>query len=205
MNWDDRFAGEDYLFDTAPAQFLERHSHRLSPESKVLVVADGEGRNAVWLAEQGHEVSAWDGSPVAIEKARRLTCIRGVNVSFGVQEAAAYRWPISRYNAVIGIFIQFAQPDLRDAMFRGMIQAVRPGGILMLHGYIVEQLKHGTGGPPVEENLYTESLLRDRFAETDILHLKTYEAELREGSGHVGRSALIDLVTRVPKATQPPC
>lgn len=83
-------------------------------------------------------------------------------------------------------------------MFAGMIQTTRPGGIVMLHGYTVEQLKHGSGGPPVGENLYTEDLLRDCFAGTNILNIKSYEAEISEGTAHVGRSALIDLVARVP-------
>lgn len=198
MNWDDRFAGEEYLFGTAPAHFLKRHAHWLPPGSDVLVVADGEGRNSVWLAGMGHRVSAWDNSAVAIEKARRLARIRGVDVTFSVQNAAEYPWPEARFDAVIGIFIQFAPPKLRDEMFAGMIRTTRPGGIVMLHGYTVEQLKHGTGGPPVAENLYTEELLRDRFAGTNILNIKSYEAEISEGTAHVGRSALIDLVARVP-------
>ena len=196
MNWDERFAGEEYLFGTEPAQFLKRHAHRLSPGAETLVVADGEGRNSVWLAKMGHRVTAWDGSPVAVEKARRLAQTRGVDVTLSVHNAAEYPWPKARFDAVIGIFIQFAPPKLRDEMFAGMIRTTRPGGIVMLHGYSVEQLKHGTGGPSAAENLYTEELLRDRFAGTDILHFESYEADISEGTAHVGRSALIDLVAR---------
>ena len=198
MNWDERFAGEEYLFGTAPAQFLERHAHWLPPGSDVLVVADGEGRNSVWLAEMGHTITAWDSSAVAIDKARRLARTRDVDVTFSVQNAAEYPWPEARFNAVIGIFIQFAPPKLRDEMFAGMIRSTRPGGVVMLHGYTVEQLKHGTGGPPVAENLYTEENLRNHFAGTDILHIESYEAEISEGTAHVGRSALVDMVARVP-------
>ena len=198
MNWDERFAGEEYLFGTAPAHFIKRHAHRLAPGSEVLVVADGEGRNSVWLAEMGHTVTAWDNSAVAIEKARRLARTRDVDVTLSVQNAAEYPWPEARFDAVIGIFIQFAPPKLRDEMLAWMIRATRPGGFVMLHGYTVEQLKHGTGGPPVAENLYTEAVLRNRFAGTDIQHIESYEAEISEGTAHVGRSALIDLVARVP-------
>ena len=198
MSWDERFAGEEYLFGTEPAHFLRRHAHWLSPCSEVLVVADGEGRNSVWLAEMGHTVTAWDNSVVAIEKARRLARTCDVDVTFSVQNAADYPWPEARYAAVIAVFIQFAPPKLRDEMFAGMIRMTRPGGIVMLHGYTVDQLKHATGGPPVAENLYTEAILQSRFAETDILHIKSYEAEISEGTAHVGRSALVDLVVRVP-------
>ena len=81
-------------------------------------------------------------------------------------------------------------------MFAGMIRATQPGGIVMLHGYTVEQLKHGTGGPSVAGNLYTDAMLRDRFAGTDILHFESYEADISEGIAHVGRSALIDVVAK---------
>lgn len=111
-------------------------------------MADGEGRNSVWLAELGHAVDAWDSSAVAIEKARRLARTREVDVTFSVQNAAEYPSPKARFDAVIGIFIQFAPPKLRDEMLAGMIRATRPGGLVMLHGYTVEQLKHGTGGLP---------------------------------------------------------
>ena len=117
-------------------------------------------------------------------------------MTFSVQNAAEYPWPEARFDAVIGVFIQFAPPKLRDEMFAGMIRATQPGGIVMLHGYTVEQLKYGTGGPSVAENLYTDAMLRDRFAGTDILHLESYEAEISEGIGHVGRSALIDVVAK---------
>lgn len=197
MNWDERFSGEEYLFGTAPARFLQKHAHWLPAGSEVLVVADGEGRNSVWLAELGHAVDAWDNSAVAIEKARRLARSRDVDVTFSVQNAAEYPWPKARFDAVIGIFIQFAPPKLRDEMLAGMIRAARPGGLVMLHGYTVEQLKYGTGGPSAAENLYTEAFLQDRFAGTEILHIESYEAKISEGTAHVGRSALIDLVARV--------
>ena len=148
MNWDERFAGEEYLFGTAPAHFIKRHAHWLAPGSEVLVVADGEGRNSVWLAEMGHTVTAWDNSAVAIEKARRLARTRDVDVTLSVQNAAEYPWPEARFDAVIGIFIQFAPPKLRDEILAGMMRAARPGGLVMLHGYTVEQLKYGTGALP---------------------------------------------------------
>ncbi|WP_235674150.1 MULTISPECIES: class I SAM-dependent methyltransferase [unclassified Paracoccus (in: a-proteobacteria)] len=197
MNWDERFAGEEYLFGTAPARFLEKQVHRLPPGSEVLVVADGEGRNSVWLAELGHTVNAWDSSAVAIKKARRVARTRDVDVTFSIQNAAEYPWPKARFDAVIGIFIQFAPPKLRDEILAGMMRAARPGGLVMLHGYTVEQLKYGTGGPSVAENLYTEAFLRNRFAGTDIVYIESYEENLSEGTAHVGRSALIDLVARV--------
>lgn len=193
--WNDRFSGEDYLFGTEPADFLRRVAPDL-PRGRILSVADGEGRNSVWLAGQGHQVTAMDGSEVGVAKARRLAAARGVAVDFHVADIAAWDWTAQSYDAVLGVFIQFAGPELRTQLFDGMKTALRPGGLLLLHGYTPGQLAHGTGGPRAVENLYTEDLLRRAFADLEILTLTSYEAEISEGLGHSGRSALIDLVAR---------
>lgn len=192
--WDERYAQYGFLFGTEPAAALRRHAVRFPAKSRCLCVADGEGRNSVWLAEQGHEVAAWDASKVAINKARSLAESRGVSVDFSLEHAESYDWASNQYDVVIAVFVQFAGPDLRSRMFRGMKDATRPGGIVFLHGYTPEQLIHGKGGPPCAENLYTTSMLRDQFDDFDIGFLEAYEATIDEGTGHSGRSALIDLV-----------
>ena len=192
--WDQRYSDDDYLFGTEPTAALPAQAHMLEPQSRCLCVADGEGRNSVWLAEQGHQVTAWDASPVAVEKACRLATERGVEVEFAVADAADYNWTARQYDAVIAIFAQFAAPDLRDQMFEGMNAALNPGGLIFLHGYTPKQLEYKTGGPPFAGNLYTPELLRSRFSDMDILRLEAYEADLAEGTGHAGRSAVIDLI-----------
>ncbi len=196
--WNDRYDTPDYLFGTDPAAFLAREAQRLAPGQTALCVADGEGRNSVFLAGQGLGVTAMDASDVAVAKARALADQRGAAVDFHVSDIAGWDWDARRYDAVIAIFIQFAAPPLRDAIFAGMVRALAPGGLLLLHGYSTAQLAHNTGGPRVIENLYTTDLLADRFADLTILRLADYEADLAEGSRHVGRSALIDLVARKP-------
>lgn len=194
--WDERYSGSGYLFGTEPAAGLRAHAHRLEPGSHCLCIADGEGRNSVWLAGEGHAVTAWDGSSIAIEKARKLAADRRVSVDFSVQTAENFDWSARQYDAVIAIFIQFADPALRHKIFQGMKDATRPGGMILLHGYTPKQLEFKTGGPPFAENLYTEDLLKESFEDFDIELLKSYEQTLEEGSGHSGRSALIDLVAR---------
>ena len=193
--WDARYAGADYLFGTEPARFLIEQSAHLTRAGRVLAVADGEGRNSVWLAEQGLDVTAFDASPVAVEKARALATRRGVPVDFRVADIDAWDWG-GEYDAVVAVFIQFAPPLQRAAIFDGMVRGLRPGGTLLLHGYRPEQIGYGTGGPPVAENMYTEALLREAFAGMTILRLAAYDREVREGRGHDGMSALIDLVAR---------
>jgi SAM-dependent methyltransferase len=196
--WSQRYrdAGEDYLFGIAPSRFLEAHKQFLNTGATALSVADGEGRNSVWLAEQGLAVTALEISPIAVEKARRLARGRGVDVNFVQADIIAMPWPADTYDLVVGIFIQFVGPEEREIQFARMKRAVKPGGLLLLHGYTPKQLEYRTGGPSAIENLYTEDLLREAFAGWEFLVLRQYEDELSEGAGHKGRSAVIDLVAR---------
>lgn len=196
--WNKRYAQNGFLFGTKPAAALRKHAPGFPERATCLCVADGEGRNSVWLAEQGHQVTAWDASSVAVEKAKGLARVRGVSVDFRVDDAASYDWSAEQFDVVVAIFIQFAAPDLREKMFNGMKRATRSGGLVFLHGYTPEQIAFGTGGPPCAENLYTEEMLRDGFDDFEILQLDRYVADIDEGEGHSGRSALIDLVARKP-------
>jgi SAM-dependent methyltransferase len=201
--WNQRYrdAGDDYLFGTAPNTYLARNVAMLAGCRDVLCVADGDGRNSVWLAEQGFSVTASDISPVAVEKARKLAAGRGVSVAFEVRDILNGEWPSAAYDAIVAIFIQFAAPEERAILFRGMQKAVRPGGLIVLQGYTPKQLDYKTGGPSSVENLYTPDLLRQLLAGWEILTLSEYEAVLEEGSGsmgHRGRSALIGIGARKP-------
>jgi len=166
----------------------------------VLSVADGEGRNSVWLARRGLRVDAFDISEVGVAKARRLAAAQGVEVNFSVADCDGFAWPEAAYDGVAAIFVQFADPALRQRLFGHIRRSLRPGGTLVLQGYTPRQLVYRTGGPPIESHLYTEALLREAFADLDIVELRDYEAELTEGSGHSGHSALIGLVARRPVA-----
>ncbi|MDE2357441.1 MAG: class I SAM-dependent methyltransferase [Alphaproteobacteria bacterium] len=197
--WDQRFDRDDYLFGEAPNAFLARQAVRLPRGGTALAVADGEGRNGVWMAEQGLAVVSVDGSAVAQAKARRLADLRGVTLDLRLADLAAWDWPQAAFDVVAGIFIQFAGPKLRSRLFAGMIQALKPGGLLLLEGYGPRQLDYRTGGPSVAENLYTPDLLAEAFSSLEILELADYDAEVSEGAGHAGRSHLVDLVARRPR------
>lgn len=196
--WNTRYAdaGEDYLFGIAPAKFIAAHAGSFATGSTALSVADGEGRNSVWLAQQGLRVTALEVSAVALRKARQLARVNRVAVEFIEADALTFDWPQAAYDHVVGVFIQFATAAERDRLFHGMKQAVKPGGLLLLHGYTPKQLEYRTGGPSAVENLYTAEMLRAAFADFEILELREYEDELAEGAAHRGRSALIDLVAR---------
>ncbi|HCI14912.1 MAG TPA: SAM-dependent methyltransferase [Gallionellaceae bacterium] len=194
--WNERYAGEHYHFGTEPNAFLVSQRSLLKPGMSCLAVADGEGRNGVWLAEQGLDVLSVDSSPVALEKAERLAAERSAKLDFELADLLNWEWPESRYDVVVGIFIQFVGPELRAQMFEGMKCSLKPGGLLLLQGYTPRQLEYRTGGPSQVENLYTEALLREAFADMEMLHLAEHESFISEGTGHHGMSALIDLVAR---------
>jgi cyclopropane fatty-acyl-phospholipid synthase-like methyltransferase len=196
--WDARFAAPEYIFGTEPNQFLVREASRLAPGAEVLDMACGEGRNAVWLAGRGCQVTGFDVSPLALDKARRLAATKQVQVEWLQADVRTWEWAPAAFDAVACIFIQFASPAERERLFAGFRETLRPGGLVLLQGYTPKQLEYRTGGPGEISHLYTEAMLREAFDGWDILQLREYEADLAEGTKHVGRSALIELVARRP-------
>jgi SAM-dependent methyltransferase len=194
--WNERFSGDDYLFGTEPNAFLVAQRGLLRPGQTALSIADGEGRNGVWLAQQGLDVLAVDFSEVALGKSRRLAAERGVRLRTEQADLFAWNWGGRSFDLVVAIFVQFAPPPERAVLFANLKRVVKPGGHLLLQGYRPEQLQYKTGGPPHAENMYTEALLREAFADMTILHLRAHDDVILEGSGHAGMSALIDMVAR---------
>ncbi len=193
--WNERYAGAEYFYGTEPNAFLVSQHGLLRPGMSCLAVADGEGRNGVWLAEQGLEVLSLDASSVAQDKAKRLSKTRNVTMRFEQADLLAWR-STERFDVVAAIFIQFVGPDLRPVQFENLKRHLKPGGLLLLQGYTPRQLDYKTGGPSQVENLYTETILRELCADMDILHLCEHDSVIHEGTGHSGMSALIDLVAR---------
>jgi cyclopropane fatty-acyl-phospholipid synthase-like methyltransferase len=195
--WEGRFSAPGYLFGTEPNAFLARQADRLKPGTKALSVADGDGRNGVWLAQQGLEVHTVDFSPTALAKAEALAAERGVAIRTEQADLlAGWNWPRDAYDVIVGIFFQFAPPAQRTVIFEGIRQALKPGGLLLIEGYGPKQLEYGTGGPKKLDQLYTKDLLVEAFGDFAELSVEEYDAEVDEGDGHVGMSALIDLAGR---------
>lgn len=133
--WNERYQAPEYIFGTEPNRFLASQAHLFKPGQRVLDVACGEGRNSVWLAGLGCEVIGFDVSPLALDKARRLAASRGVEVEFREADIRAWEWEPERYDAAVCIFIQFAEPEQRARLFRGLRDTLKPGGMLLLQGY----------------------------------------------------------------------
>jgi SAM-dependent methyltransferase len=189
--WDTRFSTEEYIFGTKPNEYLKRSSKFISPAARVLAVADGEGRNGVWLASEGHAVTSVDISGLAIEK-------NAVNVDFYCSDIFSWDIPQEKFDFVVCIFIQFSDEEDRIRLRDIFMKCLKPGGRLILQGYEMGQLNYTSGGPGKSENLYTESLLREWFCDWRILDLQVYEEVLDEGPKHQGLASLVGLVAERP-------
>jgi cyclopropane fatty-acyl-phospholipid synthase-like methyltransferase len=194
--WESRFAQPGYLFGTAPNAFLKAQAHLLPQRGSALAIADGEGRNGVFLAEHGLDVLSVDFSPTAQEKVRKLAAERGVSLRTEQADIVNWHWPQAAFDVVVAIFFQFVDPPERAQIFTAIKKALKPGGLLLLEGYGLKQLEYKTGGPSQRERLYTRELLEQAFKDFSSLDIREYDSELVEGSRHVGVSALVDLVGR---------
>jgi cyclopropane fatty-acyl-phospholipid synthase-like methyltransferase len=175
---------------------LRSQKQLLRKGQTALAVADGEGRNGVFLAEQGLDVLSLDYSPQAQAKARALAEQRGVTLRVEQADMTQWPWAPNAFDVVAAIFIQFATPPQRAAIFAGIQQTLKPGGLLLMQGYRPKQLDYKTGGPSDVARLYTRELLEDAFRELSALDIREHDSVIQEGAGHAGMSALIDLVGR---------
>jgi SAM-dependent methyltransferase len=194
--WQERFAAPGYLFGKAPNAFLKSQARLLPKSGTALAIGDGEGRNGVFLAEQGFDVLSVDYSPVAQGKARALARERGVSMRVEQADVLNWRWPEREFDVVAAIFVQFATPPQRTKIFAGIKRTLKSGGLLLMQGYGVKQLEYKTGGPPDITRLYTREMLEREFADFSSLEIAEHDGVISEGSGHAGMSALIDLIGR---------
>ena len=194
--WESRYRVPEYAFGTAPNYFLASCKALLPRSGKALAVADGEGRNGVWLAEQGLDVLSIDFSPSAQQKARALAQQRGVTLTIAQVDVHTWDYPVAAFDVVVEIFTQFSTPAERAQKWAGMRRALKPGGLLIIQGYTPKQLQYGTGGPKQVENLYTRAMLEDAFGDLRDLTIVEEEREIHEGTSHGGMSAMINLTGR---------
>lgn len=193
--WDARYSKEGHVYGTAPNDWLAASASALS--SPVICLAAGQGRNAVWLAEQGLEVHAVDGSKVGVERTRALAAERGVTVHARHADLADFELGEDRWGGVVTIFAHLP-PDLRARVHRAIARGLRKGGALVLEAYTPRQLGRGTGGPPVVEMLYEPDAIRAELAGLDIRTCREVERSVSEGWAHTGLASVMQLVAVRP-------
>ncbi|MGO8954598.1 MAG: SAM-dependent methyltransferase [Rhodomicrobium sp.] len=199
--WDERYRGEGFSFGTEPNAFLASQAHHLKPGLRALVPGDGEGRNGVWLAQQGLAVDTADVSPIGVAKARELAKARGVEINAEIADLLDWDWPRGRYDLIAALYIHFFDAD-RPRMHRAMVDALKPGGIIILEAFRIEQMEyqkiHRSGGPRTADMLSSRPKLEADFAGASILLLEEAEVELDEGHRHKGRAAVVRAVVQKP-------
>lgn len=200
--WDWQFSRtSEPKYGEAPNAFLAEQAARLPAGARILVPGDGEGRNGVWLATQGHAVTTVDASSVGIAHARALARRRGVALDIIQADLAEWRPEPASFDAVACIYLHL-QPALRTAVHRRLVQTLRPGGLLILEAFHPDQLPLASGGPKNLDMLYTLALLRQDFdAGMQELLAQETETVLDEGSGHHGRAEVTRWVGRRDAAT----
>jgi SAM-dependent methyltransferase len=194
--WEARYRVPEFVFGKEPNYFLASCKALLPKSGKALAVADGEGRNGVWLAEQGLDVHSIDFSPAAQKKAAALAREHGVKITIENVDVHNWNYPAAAYDVVCDIFTQFSTPAERARKWAGMKKALKPGGLLILLGYTPKQLQYGTGGPKELENLYTRPMLEEAFAGFREMRFVEEERDIHEGTSHGGMSAVIGLTAR---------
>lgn len=205
--WNQQFSSPDFKYGKQPNSFLREQAFRLRPGSKVLLPGDGEGRNSVWLAQQGYHVTAMDNSSVGLQKAQELAAEKGVSIE--VIQADLEHWTpaAASFDALILTYVHLP-PAMRAQAHRRLVQALRPGGWLILEAFHPQQLGYASGGPKDAAMLYTLDMLRSDLA--DASYLKDViawegEALLDEGSGHQGPAFLTRYVAqRAPSVSPAP-
>ncbi len=195
--WDDRYGTTDYLYGTEPSDFLAERYSVLPRGGKILCLADGEGRNGVFLATQGMRVTGVDSSAVGLAKAQRLAAERGVSIDTVVADLASWELGDASWDGVVSIWAHLPAP-IRATLHPRILRALRPGGILLLEHYHPRQLGYGTGGPPDPTMMLTLEELEAAFP--DWIRRHTFEGErvVVEGSGHGGKSYVTQAILEKP-------
>jgi len=194
--WDQRYSNKTYAYGTEPNDFLVGMLGKL-PVGKVLCIAEGEGRNAVWLAQQGCEVTAVDGSEIGLGKARRLAGERGVAITTVHADLADFEIAPEYWAAIVSIFCHLP-PALRRLVHSRCVQGLQPGGVMLLEAYTPRQLDYKTGGPPSEEMMMDGVSLMGELKGLDFRYIKELTREIHEGEFHNGEGAVVQLLATKP-------
>jgi SAM-dependent methyltransferase len=181
-NWDERYEVDQYIYGTLPNQYLRAQRYRIPAGARVLVAADGEGRNGVWLAQSGLDVTSVEQSPVAVRKAEALAKQRGATV----RQLCA---------VAVAIFAHF-EASARAQIHRTLVAALAPGGILILEAFHPQQVGRHSGGPQTTDMLYDAALIRRDFADLEVLELVEGIVLLDEGPKHQGEGMVVRFVGR---------
>lgn len=193
--WDERYNADEFVYGKSPNVFFKKQIDILEP-GKILLPADGEGRNSVYAAKHGWEATAVDYSTTGQEKAQKLADEAGVDIDYHVSDLAEFDFGKNAYDAAAFIYVHLPR-SIIERVYSNIIKSVKPGGKIIVEVYSLNQLGKSSGGPKDKRVLYSEDKLRQLLAGTNIQFLKEMDIELNEGNHHVGTASVIRAVTEV--------
>jgi SAM-dependent methyltransferase len=197
--WDERYTAEEYAYGTKPNDFLTAHAAQIPP-GRVLCLAEGQGRNAIWLAQQGYAVTAVDLSAVGLAKAQQLAAERGVSITTIQADLAEFKIEPQTWDGIVSIFGHLPRP-VRQRLYQQAARGLRPGGVFLLEAYTPKQLEYGTGGPASLEMLLSLADVQSELPGLDWVIAREIEREIHEGQYHNGHSAVVQVLGQAPLPT----
>jgi SAM-dependent methyltransferase len=196
QSWDDRYAEEGFAFGDQPNDFLVEVEQAI-PRGDALVVGDGDGRNGVWLAEQGHTVTTIDLSPVGVEKAKRLATSRGTSINAQVGDLETFEMGNGAWDSIVSIFCHLPS-ELRNQVHEKVKRALKPGGVFVLEAYTKANIGRGVGGPQNDDLTVELAELENDFAGWALEVHRVVERNIVEGKYHNGMSSTVQFLARKP-------
>ena len=190
--WNERYNQPDYVYGTLPNDFLASVAASL-PHGKLLSLGEGEGRNAVYLASLGYEVTAVDSSDVGLEKARRLAAEKGVQITTITADLGDFQIQPNHWDAIISIFCHVPSA-IRLPLHQAVVNGLKPGGVFVLEAFTPRQLEMKTGGPASPDLLMTLASLRQELAGLRFVQAAELDRNVLEGKFHTGQAAVVQIV-----------
>ncbi len=194
--WDTKYADKAYIYGTQPNQFFKESLQQITTPGRILLLAEGEGRNAVFAAQMGWQVTAIDFSEKGREKALELAELHNVQIDYQIMDIRDFRFEDHEPWEAIGLIYAHFPPIFRTEIHQKCLAALRPDGQIILEAFNPEQLRYSSGGPKDVAMLYTPDLLRADFAEAAFLELSQVETTLQEGPGHDGPASVVRCVVK---------
>ena len=196
MNWNERYREPGFAYGTAPNEFLISVVDRI-PQGKILSLAEGEGRNAVYLASLGYQVTGVDGSEVGLRKAVELATERGVAITTIQADLGEFEIEPEQWDGIIACYCHVPSA-IRIPLHRAAVRGLKPGGVFVLEAFSKEQLAYDTGGPKSLDMLMSLDDLKRELAGLEIIHAVKMERDIREGRGHTGLSSVVQILAVKP-------
>jgi SAM-dependent methyltransferase len=191
--WNERYSENGFAYGIKANDFLIENYHIFNPRSRILCLAEGEGRNAIFMAKHGFDVCAVDQSEIGINKLNKWATEENIKIESVVADLNEYGLGENKWDGIISIFGHLP-PILRAKVHHEIIKSLKVGGLFLCEGYTIEQLKFGTGGPKDSQLFLSKEILQEELKELKLIKLEAKERIISEGKYHQGNSAVVQFI-----------